>query len=516
MANIFITDDAEVPLDLGVLSTTVAETDFASATVYGFQNAAGDAFTITGTGFTYDASDRPTGGDANRVAIAFAAGGSIAVDDLEFVDALHLDGGARAFWNEILEGATEFQLDGLDQSQVGVGLNVIFGDDFATLAIPGATVPTDSGGNDQMTGADNGFDLIGDVLTVRGIVVNNSLAIYDAGDDTITGGDTDEETRIAGDARVVGRRGTLNGGDDRLTSGATTDLGSVVAGDVLEQMGGTVNGGDDHLTRSLLGAGPMTGDVVFFSGGTLNGGDDVMVALDGGLETIVGDVLAVDFGALGTITCGNDTLGGSGGAERLIGDVSNPGDDSADIVGGADVINGGGGNDGIFGEVAVNGIQNVTGGNDTLNGGGGDDAVLGQAGDDRCRGGFGDDSLEGDVGKDRLEGEGGADFLQGGADRDRLEGGTGKDNLLGGTGLDIFIFAPGTNVDRIMDFEDDDAAGDDLINVEAFNFASIAGMSFRTSGNDAVLVLASGDKVVLNGYLFEHSLADLGEDDFVL
>ena len=52
--------------------------------------------------------------------------------------------------------------------------------------------------------------------------------------------------------------------------------------------------------------------------------------------------------------------------------------------------------------------------------------------------------------------------------------------------------------------------------VEAFGFASIAGMSFRTSGADAVLILASGDKVVLDGYLLERSLADLGEDDFVL
>ena len=517
MANFFNAGGAQDPLDMGAISATVDTITNFSSSLFAFDNAAGDVIAINGSGLTYDGSHRPTSGTANQLNINFAGGGGIAVGTLAGVVVSNLDGGTRAFWNEILKGPTAFLLSGLAQSEVGAGQNVIFGDDSAARAATGAVSVTDSGGDDVMNGADNAFDLLGDVLGVIGFAFNNSFAIYDAGDDTIIGGATAERTRIAGDARTVAVRGTLNGGDDELNSGATTNIASIVVGDVLAQTGGVVNGGDDLLTRNAAAIfTDLTGDVDVFSGGVMNGGADTLVAQGSGSGLLIGDVGIISFDATGTVTCGNDTITGAAGGDQLLGDLANPGNDTASIVAGADVINGGGGDDEIFGEVGVNGVENVTGGDDQLNGNAGADTILGQTGGDRLRGGTGDDSLVGGAGRDRLEGEGNSDILDGGDDRDRLEGGAGKDTMTGGAGLDIYVFAQGGNVDRITDFADAGVAADDLINVEAFEFASFAQIQIRANGNDAVLTFADGDKAVLVGYLLGHGLGDLGADDFVL
>ncbi len=67
-------------------------------------------------------------------------------------------------------------------------------------------------------------------------------------------------------------------------------------------------------------------------------------------------------------------------------------------------------------------------------------------------GGAGADTIKGGNGKDLLEGAGGADLLEGGNGADTLIGGAAADTLLGGNGPDVFVFAPGSSRDAILDF----------------------------------------------------------------
>jgi Ca2+-binding RTX toxin-like protein len=67
-------------------------------------------------------------------------------------------------------------------------------------------------------------------------------------------------------------------------------------------------------------------------------------------------------------------------------------------------------------------------------------------------GGAGADTIKGGNGKDLLEGAGGADLLEGGNGADTLIGGAAADTLLGGNGPDVFVFAPGSGRDAILDF----------------------------------------------------------------
>jgi Ca2+-binding RTX toxin-like protein len=105
---------------------------------------------------------------------------------------------------------------------------------------------------------------------------------------------------------------------------------------------------------------------------------------------------------------------------------------------------------------AGRGSDQVTGSSraDIVYGQMGDDLLHGRAGKDRLFGGLGEDRLIGGGGNDRLKGGPGQDILRGGTDSDRLDGGAGRDRLFGENGADVFHFAIGSDVDRVMDFED--------------------------------------------------------------
>ena len=176
---------------------------------------------------------------------------------------------------------------------------------------------------------------------------------------------------------------------------------------------------------------------------------------------------------------GDDELFGAGGADDIRGedgdDFIRGGDGSDRIRGGdgADTITGDDGNDDIR---AGDGDDEVRGGegNDRIRGEDGDDMLFGDDGNDELRGGRHDDILEGGDGDDELRGEQGDDELSGGAGNDELRGGSGDDTLNGNEGDDLlrgeggddtYVLTPGTGVDTIRGFDEDD----DTLDLSAFN-----------------------------------------------
>jgi Ca2+-binding RTX toxin-like protein len=204
-------------------------------------------------------------------------------------------------------------------------------------------------------------------------------------------------------------------------------------------------------------------------------------------------------------------------------------------------------------------VELAQGGHDRLFGGAARDLLYGDAGNmfDLARGG--DDLLEGGVGDDQLHGDalslrnsarGGNDWLFGGSGNDALYGDArligsdipeaphcGDDLLVGGVGNDVlagdfdpnssfpslathgtdrFVFARGSNLDTILDFEDDK----DVIGLSGFvgiaGFAQVQAQAGQT-GTDVVIDLgaaaggaASADVLRLMSF----NLADLNAADF--
>jgi acyl-CoA thioesterase-1 len=111
--------------------------------------------------------------------------------------------------------------------------------------------------------------------------------------------------------------------------------------------------------------------------------------------------------------------------------------------------------DGIRPQVEAAAERLAPPGNDTLDGGAGDDRMFGGAGDDR------------------LSGADGADALDGGAGRDVLGGGPGGDLLRGGADADLFVFAPGSGRDAILDF----TPGVDRLDLTAFGVGDPAALA---------------------------------------
>lgn len=175
-----------------------------------------------------------------------------------------------------------------------------------------------------------------------------------------------------------------------------------------------------------------------------------------------------------------------------------------DTRGGNDRLEGGAGDDEINGDNGWLGMSgNARGGNDHLDGGSGDDLLVGDgqimSGNARC----GNDVLIGGIGNDRLYGD--ADALQSTLDHVTR-------------GLDRFVFAKGSGLDTIFDFEDN---GDviDLTGVRGINrFSQVQAQSIQ-SGDDVVIDLGAaagglaGSNVLT---LVDFSLADLSRADFLL
>ena len=108
-----------------------------------------------------------------------------------------------------------------------------------------------------------------------------------------------------------------------------------------------------------------------------------------------------------------------------------------------------------------------------------------------------------------MRGEADDDFLHGGRGNDVINGGAGRDVLAGNAGHDTFVFAEGSQVDQIVDFEN----GRDKIDLRDFGFANFAAMSHFISGANGVstIDLGSGDRIELVGV----SMAKLDATDFI-
>lgn len=180
----------------------------------------------------------------------------------------------------------------------------------------------------------------------------------------------------------------------------------------------------DGTTTTLLDARGKLGGAALLWAGAADRVDGTAAAdrIVAGFEDIDGQVYGP---ALRQVAggAGNDTLRGTGAADRLLG-----GD-------GTDLLTGAGGNDRLLGGRGADRLLGAAGA-DSLTGGEGRDTLSGGDGADLIAGNRGADRLVGGRGNDRLLGGDGADWLSGGAGADRLLGGAGADTLLGGAGAD--------------------------------------------------------------------------------
>ena len=310
-----------------------------------------------------------------------------------------------------------------------------------------------------------------DIINGRG---GNDRLFGDDGNDTVRGG--------VGNDELEGGRG-----DDRLEGGEGNDVVTGGKGRDTVLLG---NGADrfiDDTQNDRFGADTVRGG---------KGGD--IINGRGGNDQFFGDD-------------GNDTVRGGLGNDELFGGKGNDqleGGDGNDVVTGGkgrDTVLLGDGNDRFIDDVQNDefGADTVRGGKggDIINGRGGNDQFFGEDGDDTVRGGLGDDTLKGGKGDDRLEGGDGSDMLGGGEGRDTMFGGAGSDTLSGGAGIDFlrggagadtFVLNSGSEVDRILDFEN----GVDIIDLTAFGEINEAEIDIFVNGNDTV-VLLNGVRAVL-------------------
>ena len=133
--------------------------------------------------------------------------------------------------------------------------------------------------------------------------------------------------------------------------------------------------------------------------------------------------------------------------------------------------------------------------------------ISGGVGADTGAGGAGGDVILGGPGDDALSGGDGPDLIAGGSGADRIDGGAGNDTLRGGAGADVFVFAPGSGIERIADF----GAGD-VIDLSAYpSVTGFGSFGMAATPDGARLDLGGGDRVILTGI----DAASLGADDFL-
>ena len=473
-----------------------------------------NSVTIQGTGLTYSGTGDArelSGGTISRISIDIrgdngsASNGDIVITGTEGLDAANIKKtSTEAFWDEILKGDDTFNLTGLGEADIGARPSTFYGDDYTAPLFsfnmpPGA----DTGGNDLMIGADNDMTLIGDCYLVQGASIGSIHvpSTYHGGNDKLFSAITTHTVGLFGDVFAVLSDGGVYGGDDEIYAANAAGFKSIAAGDVFQAVGSSfVMGGND--TMDLRGSGSGDVHVMQGNGGHITGGDDVITGSIG--LSCAGDIFSISATvANGVVIGGNDRITGSFQNDFIAGDVLGRHSLSNTITGGDDVLVGHDGNDRLWGEVSGNALDGVSGGNDTLIGGGGDDQLFGQTGNDALVGGDGDDTLQGGTGADTLRGGAGADKLNGNEDNDRL---TGDD------GADLFTFGLNCGVDRITDFVDTGGIEDDRINLKAFDFADRSDITLSSSGNDLVILLGGGDRVIVMDYLAAHTATDILDD----
>ncbi|WP_200962351.1 hypothetical protein, partial [Pseudovibrio sp. POLY-S9] len=271
--------------------------------------------------------------------------------------------------------------------------------------------------------------------------------------DTISGGEGDDVIYADSYRTVTNEDGELvtlvvGGAADIVDAGSGND--AVHAGAGNDQIRG--GAGND----TLLG---MDGDDFILG----DAGTDIIIGGEGRDVLLGGD--------------DDDSLYGDDGNDRLIGGSGN---DRLEGGEGHDTLDGGSGNDLINGDL----------GNDVIHAGTGDDFVQGGAGNDKVAGGAGEDTLLGGIGDDILQGGDGDDKLSGGSQNDVLIGGAGNDELSGGDGSDRFVI-------RLTDADEQDVITDFNIDEDVIYIPETVEKS--QDGEDAVLTLSNGQKIILKG-----------------
>ncbi|HEX6581112.1 MAG TPA: calcium-binding protein [Actinomycetota bacterium] len=304
------------------------------------------------------------------------------------------------------------------------------------------------------------------------------------GNDTIDGGSqADVLEGDAGDDTLDGK-----GLDDVLTGGADIDTADYDgAPDRIVSLDGVANDGAVGENDNV---------------------DTENVTTANGNDTVLGDANAnrIVSGA------GNDTLTGGPGGDILNGGADVDTVDYSSAGGSVVVTIGGGANDGEAGEldnVSIS-VENITGGpgDDTLTGSGVANRLLGgvdpdptlndgDTGNDTLIGGLGDDALSGLDGNDELFGEDGADTLNGGVGADILDGGLGSGDSVGypgrTSGVSVNQNKPGG------DGQGGSAEGDDVrASVERVTGTAFADTLVGGKVNASILIGGGGNDV-LNG-----------------
>ncbi|MFO1037790.1 MAG: calcium-binding protein [Geminicoccaceae bacterium] len=424
----------------------------------------GDDVDIVGTGLAYDPSGRAVAGKVNEIQIDLKNNDFLHPDILIKglnVDAWWLDNSPDTFWHVVLGG--DDVIDGSAFAAAPDGwLTSLFGDAPSSRTGSDPTTITDHGGNDRFVLADAVYFALGDVDEVTGDEATGQFAVYQGGNDLMTGVPTHKEEQLIGDAARVGPNGVLHGGDDVLQF--ANDYVAVGDANMIEGHGAhysVVFGGDDRLEAGTGSKVELAGDVFYTASlARVEGGDDTIFDSEQG-NRIAGD-LAIDRGD-SIVVGGADRIFGRGGDDVIAGDVRAV--SGTHVTGGNDVIYGGTGNDTIWGEQGSKILNDalVSGGNDQLFGDEGDDKIYGQTGNDTLFGGLDRDLLDGGKGNDLLDGGNGDDQLFGGAGKDRLRGGLGNDKLTGGSEADIFEATGTFGRDQVLDFKN----GTDKFDVDA-------------------------------------------------
>jgi Ca2+-binding RTX toxin-like protein len=346
------------------------------------------------------------------------------------------------------------------------------------------------------------------VVIEQGAEISGSVGLYMSGEYFVASNKGTISGSLAGVGFIAGSSGTfINSGlvEDGISSQASDLYISNVFGGEIEK--GIVISGKAVVETEVENHGTIYADTatkLAFS--AVNSTDKVTNHwLMGSVDLGDKDDIFLNYGqVLGTVAggTGNDTFGIYGDQSLKILEKAGEGTDTVLSDGSIDL--GAGdfagqsienltltGNSGLFG--SGNALDNIVIGNTAGN------TLSGRGGHDSLQGGGGDDDLSGGIGNDKLAGGDGEDSLVGGNGEDRLSGDNNDDVLTGGGGADVFIFATGSGVDRITDFQN----GLDRINVKGFtgidDFGDVKA-HLKVSGDDLVIKVGT-DKLVIEDTL---------------
>ena len=242
-----------------------------------------------------------------------------------------------------------------------------------------------------------------------------------------------------------------------------------------------------------------------------------ILGLTGNLSIARGTVIETFVAGTGDDkVAGNDAanfLRGNHGDDSLAG---GDGNDWLEGGPGADRLDGGDGGDGAYYYWSNAGVRVHLGVGTAAGGDAQGDTI---SGIEYLQGSTHGDTLTGNEDSNWLWGGDGDDHLAGLGGDDWLNGGAGDDVLLGGSGNDTFAFGDESNgEDVIRDFGDDRSSAGEQDMIELFRDFSFSSLTLTASGNDVVISgsdAAGSIHVTLENYLLDHTMSDLGPEDFL-